>query len=141
PGKGNPDEGMQIDGNPPEENPLRQSPLYQALAPFWFTSKFPAFYPEREGDICGNPNPENGVIPPYRIGEYAVAHAAYQPGLVTSAVDTLRFFDPYGNQTWDVETMPELKALSYNGGDPEDRTRYLMGVFGEGDMLRQTGQM
>lgn len=143
PGAGNPDEGMVVDGFPPERNPLKLSALYQALAPFWYTNQFPANYPAIVGDPCGNPNPENGLIPPYRVAEYAVAHDPYQPGLVTSALDTLRFFDAWGNRTWDRITQPTLKALAYtqNTFQPDDRTRYLTGYNAADDTLRQYGQI
>jgi len=57
----NPDYGMMIDGLPPERNPLRLTNLYQALAP--------AGYTEAGWYVALNPNPVNGLIPPYRAGE------------------------------------------------------------------------
>lgn len=131
----NPDFGMMIDGLPPERNPLRLSNLYQALAPAAFTEA---------GWYAGvNPNPVNGLIPPYRALSANVAANPYQPGLVSSAVDTLRFLDAYGNRTWDRMTQPVLKALAYtvNNTAPEDRTVYLKGVSAADDTLRQFGQI
>jgi hypothetical protein len=126
---------MMIDGMPPERNPLRLSNLYQALAP--------AAYTEAGWYSALNPNPVYGLIPPYRAGVSNVAANPYQPGLVTSAVDTLRFIDAYGNRTWDRMTQPKLKALSYtiNNVAPEDRTVYLKGVTAADDTLRQFGQI
>ncbi|MAT39243.1 MAG: hypothetical protein CL946_06540 [Ectothiorhodospiraceae bacterium] len=146
PGVGNPDEGLIVDGFPPERNPIRLSKLYQTLAPFWYNADFPNTYPAIPGDPCANPNPENGLIPPYRVGAYAVAHNPYQPGLVSSALDTLRFFDAYGNRTWDRITQPKLSALGYNQntaavGSPLDRTVYLRGYSEATDTLRQFGQI
>jgi len=143
PGVGNPDYGMVVDGFPPERNPLKLSALYQTLAPFWYTNQFSGNYPAIVGDPCGNPNPENGLIPPYRVGEYAIANDPYQPGLVTSALDTIRFFDAWGNRTWDRITQPELKVLAYtlNTNQPDDRTRYLRGYSAADDTLRQFGQI
>ena len=131
----NPDFGMMVDGLPPERNPLRLSNLYQALAPAAFTEA---------GWYAGvNPNPVNGLIPPYRALVANVAANPYQPGLVSSAVDTLRFIDAYGNRTWDRMTQPVLKALAYtiNDAAPEDRTVYLKGVSAADDTLRQFGQI
>jgi hypothetical protein len=131
----NPDYGMMIDGMPPERNPLRLSNLYQALAPAAFT--------EAGWYAALNPNPVYGLIPPYRAGVSNVAANPYQPGLVTSAVDTLRFIDAYGNRTWDRMTQPTLQALAYtiNDATPEDRTVYLKGVTAADDTLRQFGQI
>ncbi|PLX24306.1 MAG: hypothetical protein C0600_13250, partial [Ignavibacteria bacterium] len=131
----NPDYGMMIDGLPPERNPLRLSNLYQALAP--------AAYTEAGWYVALNPNPVNGLIPPYRAGESNVASNPYQPGLVSSAVDTLAFLDAYGNRTWDRMTQPTLRALGYTINDvaPEDRTVYLKGVTAADDTLRQFGQI
>ncbi len=139
----NPDFGMMVDGFPPERNPISLTNLYQALAPCWYNENFPATYPAFCGAPGSNPNPENGLIPPYRVGEYAVAHNPYQPGLVSSAVDTLRFYDVYGNRTWDRMTQPRLKALAYliNNPAPEDRTVYLKGYTAADDTLRQYGQI
>lgn len=131
----NPDYGMMIDGLPPERNPLRLTSLYQALAPAAYTEA---------GWYAGlNPNPVNGLIPPYRAGWDNVAANPYQPGLVSSAVDTLRFLDAFGNRTWDRMTQPVLKALAYTINDvaPEDRTVYLKGVSAADDTLRQFGQI
>jgi hypothetical protein len=131
----NPDEGMMIDGLPPERNPLRLTALYQALAP--------AAYTEAGWYVGVNPNPVNGLIPPYRALEDNVAADPYQPGLVSSAVDTLRFLDAYANRTWDRMTQPKLKALAYTIQNvlPEDRTLYLKGVSAADDTLRQFGQI
>ncbi len=131
----NPDYGMMIDGMPPERNPIRLSNLYQALAP--------AAYTENGWYVALNTNPVNGLIPPYRADVANVAANPYQPGLVTSAVDTLRFIDAYGNRTWDRMTIPVLKALAYtiNNPIPEDRTMYLKGVSAADDTLRQFGQI
>ncbi|MCB2204867.1 T9SS type A sorting domain-containing protein [bacterium] len=131
----NPDYGMMVDGLPPERNPLRLSNLYQALAPAAYTQG--AWY------NALNPNPVNGLIPPYRAGESNVASNPYQPGLVSSAIDTLRFLDAYGNRTWDRMTQPKLKALAYTIQNvaPEDRTVYLKGATAADDTLRQFGQI
>ena len=131
----NPDYGMMIDGLPPERNPLRLSELYQALAP--------AGYTEAGWYVALNPNPVYGLIPPYRAGRSNVTADPYQPGLVTSAVDTLRFLDAYSNRTWDRMTQPKLKALGYtiNNPAPDDRTVYLKGVSAADDTLRQFGQI
>ncbi|MFZ1729505.1 MAG: T9SS type A sorting domain-containing protein [Bacteroidota bacterium] len=131
----NPDFGMMIDGLPPERNPLRLSNLYQALAP--------AAYTEAGWYAGVNTNPVNGLIPPYRALVANVSANPYQPGLVSSAVDTLRFLDAYGNRTWDRMTQPALKALAYtiNDATPEDRTVYLKGVSAADDTLRQFGQL
>jgi len=139
----NPDEGMFIDGFPPERNPLRLSNLYQTLAPYWYNEQFPTTYPQTMISAGANPNPENGLIPPYRVGEYAISHRSYQPGLVTSAVDTLRFYDSWGNRTWDRMTQPKLKAIAYTTWNPygEDRTVYLKGYSANDDTLRQYGQI
>ncbi len=169
----NPDEGIMIDGFPPERNPLKFTNIYQTLAPYWYNSLFGArvasvnpvdvaLYPvtelsKRLGIACypnfpgdpfwppygPNPNPENGLIPPYRVGPYAVAHNPYQPGLVTSGVDTLRFFDNWGNRTWDRMTAPRLTAVAYTIWNPrgEDRTVYLKGYQAADDTLRQFGQI
>ncbi|MBL0176214.1 MAG: hypothetical protein IPP94_13260 [Ignavibacteria bacterium] len=141
----NPDYGMLVDGFPPERNPLKFTNLYQTLAPFWLNSDFPAVYPAFPGDINSNPNPEMGLIPPYRVGEYAVGHIGrdHMPGLVSSAVDTVRFYDSYGNRTWDRMTQPNLKALSYTMGTPQgaDATIYLKGYQSADDTLRQYGQI
>jgi hypothetical protein len=139
----NPDYGMMIDGFPPERNPISLTNLYQALAPFWYTDAWPGTYPFFPNPPTTNPNPENGLIPPYRVGEYAVAHNPYQPGLVSSAVDTLRFLDSWGNRVWDRMTQPTLKALAYTQWNPQgiDRTVYLKGYSASDDTLRQYGQM
>lgn len=139
----NPDYGMMVDGFPPERNPIKFTNLYQALAPYWYNENFPNVYPAFPGDAGSNPNPEFGQIPPYRVGEYAVTHNPYQPGLVSSAVDTLRFFDGWGNRTWDRMTQPKLKALLYTKNTPqgEDATIYLKGYQAADDTLRQYGQV
>lgn len=139
----NPDEGMMIDGFPPERNPLRLSALYQTLAPFWYNENFPGVYPNLPGNPGSNPNPENGLIPPYRPGAWAIAANPYQPGIVSSAVDTVRFLDQWGNRTWDRMTQPTLKALAYTIGTPapDDRTVYLKGYTAADDTLRQYGQI
>ena len=131
----NPDYGMMIDGLPPERNPLKLSNLYQALAPAAFT--------EAGWYVGLNPNPVNGLIPPYRPGASNVAANPYQPGLVSSAVDTLRFLDAYGNRTWDRMTQPVLKALAYTISNPipEDRTMYLRGMTAADDTVRHFGQL
>lgn len=131
----NPDFGMMVDGLPPERNPLRYTNLYQALAPAAFT--------EAGWYVGLNPNPVNGLIPPYRPLESNVAHNPYQPGLVSSAVDTLCFLDAYGNRSWDRMTQPTLVALAYTVHDatPEDRTLYLKGTSKADDTLRQFGQI
>ncbi|MDH7515237.1 MAG: FlgD immunoglobulin-like domain containing protein [Bacteroidota bacterium] len=139
----NPDYGMMVDGFPPERNPLKFTNLYQALAPYWYNEDFPNTYPAFPGAPGSNPNPECGLIPPYRVGPHAVSANPYQPGLVTSGVDTLRFLDAYGNRTWDRVTQPRLKAIAYTDWNPrgEDRTVYLKGYQAADDTLRQFGQM
>jgi hypothetical protein len=145
----NPDYGMQIDGLMPERNPLRYTALYQTLAPMWYNNSFDANPYNVNNDpnypTIPNPNPENGLIPPYRPGEANIAHAGrdYQPGLVSSAVDTLRFFDIYGNRTWDRMTQPQIHAIAYtiNNNTPEDRSGYLKGTTSATDTLRQFGQI
>lgn len=135
----NPDEGLVIDGFPPEPNPIRQSNVYFALAPGG-TGVVGGGY------NCSPPNPQYGLIPPYRVGEYAVAHTPYQPGLVTSGVDTLRFLDCWGNRTWDLVTQPRLRAIQWNmnasgWGTALDRTNFLRGHADRDDTLRQVGQI
>jgi len=145
----NPDYGMQVDdGMMPERNPLKYTPLYQTLAPIWYNEQFNANPYNVNSDPnypAPNPNPENGLIPPYRPGESNIAHAGrdYQPGLVSSAVDTLRFLDAYGNRNWDRMTQPDLHAIAYtiNNNTPEDRTVYLKGHTSATDTLRQFGQI
>jgi hypothetical protein len=144
----NPDYGMQIDGKMPERNPLRLTKLYQTLAPLWYNEQFDAnpYNVLADPNYPGpNPNPENGLIPPYRPGESNIAHVGrdYQPGLVSSAVDTLRFFDAYGNRTWDRKTQVTLTALAYtiHSQTPEDATLYLKGQTSADDTLRQFGQI
>lgn len=132
----NPDYGMVIDGFPPEANSIRNTNLFYALAAGGSGSV-------GGGYSCSPPNPQYGLIPPYRVGEYAVGHGPYQAGLVSSAVDTLRFLDAWGNRTWDASTTPSLKALQWNswgtgGGTPVDRTNYLKNIS---DILRQVGQV
>jgi len=144
----NPDYGMMVDGLMPERNPLRYTALYQTLAPLWYNEQFNANPYNVNSDPnypAPNPNTEYGMIPPYRPGEGNIAHAGrdYQPGLVSSAVDTLRFFDAYGNRTWDRYTQPRLQAVAYtiHSQTPEDATVYLKGVTSADDTLRQFGQI
>jgi len=135
----NPDEGMMIDGLPPEPNPLRKSNLFYALAAGGSGTI-------GGGYNCSPPNPQYGLIPPYRVGEWAVAHLPYQPGLVTSAADTVTFRDQFGNRTWDKNTLPYLKAIQWNMGSAGfgtalDRTVYLKGWQDVDDVVRQVGQV
>ncbi|NOY05957.1 MAG: hypothetical protein GXO82_04910 [Chlorobi bacterium] len=118
----NPDWGMRVDGG------LITGDLYHVLKPM-------------TGGGFYN-NPVAGLIPPYRVVAN-LAHLAGDPEFVTSAVDTLRFLDEYGNRTWDKVTTPNLVALAYDdfGSSPVDRTIYLKNRSGIGDMLRQVGQV
>ncbi len=140
PGSGNPDEGMIIDGFPDEANNIRSTNLYYALAPGYGQNH------PNGATYVSYPNPYYGLIPPYRVGGYATAALAYQPGLVTSAIDTLRFLDAWGNRTWDTMTQPVLKAIAWNSwgtgnGTAVDRTIYLRGYQDRDDTLRQIGQI
>lgn len=135
----NPDYGLIVDGFPPEANSIRTTNLFNALAA------------GGNGTIgggynCSPPNPQYGLIPPYRVGAYAVPPQPYQSGLVSSGVDTIRFLDAWGNRTWDMATQPQLRALAWNvwatqNGTPVDRTIYLKGYQDRDDTLRQVGQM